>query len=144
MLLCSFIFILFCHYSSLYGWYCDANTGVGGNLVAIQASRISTFLHQRQKPSILPIDDNHVMRSPCSALCSTRPDAHIAQILFGMAVPAHILYLYVILLIQKSANDVTADFVIIYMCVALFEVISCHRTQAYGSARMYVCVRKQF
>jgi len=31
-------------------------TGVGGNLVAVQASRISTSLHQVSKPGLVPIN----------------------------------------------------------------------------------------
>lgn len=96
---------------------------MGGNLVAIQASRVSTFLHQRAKPGTLPVDDDRVVRSPCSALCGSRSDSHIARILFCMAIPAHVLYLYVITLIQKSTSNVTADFIIMYMFVALFEVM---------------------
>lgn len=30
------------------------SSGVGGNLVAVQASRLSTFLHQRGRPGKMP------------------------------------------------------------------------------------------
>jgi len=32
----------------------DKSIGVGGNLVAVQASRMSTYLHQTSKLGILP------------------------------------------------------------------------------------------
>ena len=113
--------------------------GVGGNLVAIQASRISTFLHQRHKPSVLPLDDDRIMRTPCVAFCGPKTDANIARILLCMAIPAHVLYLYVIILIQKS--QVTSYFIVMYMFVALFEVSSnnnSHNTQARQSIKRIV------
>ena len=42
-------------------------TGVGGNLVAVQASRLSTALHQISKPGTPPPDSV----SGCPNLCST-------------------------------------------------------------------------
>jgi len=95
--------------------------GVGGNLVAIQASRISTFLHQRHKSGVLPSDDGRIMRSPCSIFCGGKSDASIARILFGMAVPAHILYLYIIATIQKSS--LSPLFIATYLSIAFFEVL---------------------
>jgi solute carrier family 41 len=95
--------------------------GVGGNLVAIQASRISTYLHQRLKPGQLPHDDKNVFHSPCVTFCGRRSDANIARILFAMAVPAHLLYFYVIHMIQqKPPSPVFAS---IYLSIALFEVL---------------------
>jgi solute carrier family 41 len=94
--------------------------GVGGNLVAIQASRISTFLHMRQKEGELPKDDGKVFRSPCAVFFSSKQDASIARILFAMAIPAHLIYLYIIDLIQPT--HITLAFASTYLLIALFEV----------------------
>lgn len=49
-----------------------------------------------------------------------KSDANIARILFGMAVPAHVLYFYIITLIQTTS--ITFPFVAMYIFIALFEV----------------------
>ena len=46
---------------------CMLFLGVGGNLVAVQASRLSTALHQASRPGVLPEDAVH----GCPNLCST-------------------------------------------------------------------------
>ena len=50
-------------YNAIYLFY----PGVGGNLVAVQASRLSTALHQASRPGVLPEDAVH----GCPNLCST-------------------------------------------------------------------------
>ncbi len=50
---------------------CDAvSSGVGGNLVAVQASRLSTALHQASRPGELPDDAVHGCPNPCSTFFS--------------------------------------------------------------------------
>lgn len=46
-------------------------TGVGGNLVAIQTSRISTYLHMWSTPGVLPIWMKKFWPNPCSTFCSS-------------------------------------------------------------------------
>ena len=46
----------------IYKWF----TGVGGNLVAVQASRLSTALHQASRPGVLPEDAVHGCPNPCN------------------------------------------------------------------------------
>ncbi|XP_034724407.1 solute carrier family 41 member 3-like isoform X3 [Etheostoma cragini] len=48
--------------------------GVGGNLVAIQASRMSTYLHQWSVPGALPFVMGENCPGPCAALCSSGGD----------------------------------------------------------------------
>jgi len=47
------------------------STGVGGNLVAVQASRLSTALHQVSKPGTLPPGSVHGCPNLCSAFCDS-------------------------------------------------------------------------
>ena len=42
--------------------------GIGGNLVSVQASRISTLLHQTSLPGTLPAHAAQLCRTPCSVL----------------------------------------------------------------------------
>lgn len=46
-------------------------TGVGGNLVAIQTSRISTFLHMWSTPGVLPVQMKRFWPNPCLTFCSS-------------------------------------------------------------------------
>lgn len=46
-------------------------TGVGGNLVAIQASRMSTYLHSWSAPGALPSKMSGNCPRPCVTFCST-------------------------------------------------------------------------
>lgn len=46
-------------------------TGVGGNLVAIQASRISTYLHFWSVPGVLPFKMKEHWPNPCVTFFSS-------------------------------------------------------------------------
>ncbi|XP_028334817.1 solute carrier family 41 member 3 isoform X1 [Physeter macrocephalus] len=48
--------------------------GVGGNLVAIQTSRISTYLHLWSTPGILPLGMKERWPNPRSTFCSSAPE----------------------------------------------------------------------
>lgn len=88
--------------------------------MAIQASKISTFLHQRTKPGVLPMEDKKVFQSPCAAFFSSCPHAKIARILFFVAAPAQIIYFYIIILIKGQSASII--FSTIYLSAALFQV----------------------
>ncbi|XP_053074783.1 solute carrier family 41 member 3 isoform X4 [Acinonyx jubatus] len=45
--------------------------GVGGNLVAIQTSRISTYLHMWSTPGVLPLWMKQYWPNPCSTFCTS-------------------------------------------------------------------------
>ncbi|XP_045705805.1 solute carrier family 41 member 3 isoform X8 [Phyllostomus hastatus] len=45
--------------------------GVGGNLVAIQTSRISTYLHMWSTPGVLPLWMKKIWPNPCSTFCTS-------------------------------------------------------------------------
>lgn len=53
------------------GFLCFVLTGVGGNLVAIQASRISTFLHFWSMPGVLPYKMRQNWPNPCTTFFSS-------------------------------------------------------------------------
>lgn len=58
-----------------YRWFtgllCFVLIGVGGNLVAIQASRISTFLHFWSMPGVLPYKMRQNWPNPCTTFFSS-------------------------------------------------------------------------
>ncbi|KAI1301315.1 Solute carrier family 41 member 1 [Halotydeus destructor] len=97
--------------------------GVGGNLVAVQASRLSTFLHRQGKPGHMPLGYK-VFSSPVRAFFSKKDlNVKTARILFLMAFPAHLLYITVIRFIEGSDKvQVTLPFLAFYILFALMQV----------------------
>ncbi|CAH1153778.1 unnamed protein product [Phaedon cochleariae] len=97
--------------------------GVGGNLVAVQASRISTELHTFGQPGRLP-PHMQVCMSPCSAFCDKKETSHAgtAQMLMLMVIPGHLIFSYTISYLQAGHTSFTFIFMIIYLCAALLQV----------------------
>lgn len=98
--------------------------GVGGNLVAVQASRLSTSLHRLGKPGELPFNFK-IFSSPVEIFLSRRNDVNLttARLLLLMSVPAHLLYFFVIRAIEsENAAPVTAVFLGFYMLLAVLQV----------------------
>uniref|UniRef100_A0A8C5ADP5 Solute carrier family 41 member n=1 Tax=Gadus morhua TaxID=8049 RepID=A0A8C5ADP5_GADMO len=92
--------------------------GVGGNLVAIQASRISTYLHFWSIPGVL--GDGHV------TCCLTPPpgvNSRSARVLLMLVVPGHMVFLYSISLLQGAdAPPIGVTFTLCYLAAALLQV----------------------
>ncbi|PSN44967.1 Solute carrier family 41 member 2 [Blattella germanica] len=68
--------------------------GIGGNLVSIQSSRISTMLHRTSLPGIIP-PHTALCVSPWAALFKGLPHATTARILIAMDVTGQLLFLFV-------------------------------------------------
>ncbi|XP_058791348.1 solute carrier family 41 member 1-like isoform X2 [Phymastichus coffea] len=77
--------------------------GVGGNLVAVQASRISTSLHKQQNRSNVP--------------------EVTARVLLMMVVPGHLIFSYTISYLQAGHTSFTPIFMTVYLTAALLQVI---------------------
>merc|ERR1719397_1939431 len=101
--------------------------GVAGNLVGIQASRISTELHRTSKLGKLPKDlKKQNLRSPSitfltssSSLLSNNATA--ARALLFLVVPGHLLFNWFISLSQGSA-PISPLFMVCYLLAALLQV----------------------
>ncbi|XP_043934344.1 solute carrier family 41 member 3 isoform X2 [Protopterus annectens] len=96
--------------------------GVGGNLVAIQASRISTFLHYWSMPGVLPYKMRQAWPSPCNTFFTSGVNSKSARVLFLLVIPGHLLFLYTINLLQGGHTAITHTFVSFYLTAALFQV----------------------
>lgn len=96
--------------------------GVGGNLVAIQASRISTSLHQRTKLGILPTGDKNRCIDPFSAFFGKNPHVRTANLLLFMVIPGHYFFLMIIHILKYDSPDVPPLFYIFYPVAALVQV----------------------
>lgn len=96
--------------------------GVGGNLVAVQASRLSTYLHKRSKLGHFP-EGIECLISPYRAFIGSTINVRTARVLLMMSIPAHFLYLGVFRIIKGSEGfDMTFLFLFTYIIFAVFQV----------------------
>jgi len=94
--------------------------GVGGNLVAIQASRLSTYLHQQSQVGVLPENEGSVCVSPCAVFFGKGAHSKPARILLIMSIPTQILYFIIIVLIKGERT--TFLFALMYIIAAFTQV----------------------
>uniref|UniRef100_A0A667WMU1 Solute carrier family 41 member n=1 Tax=Myripristis murdjan TaxID=586833 RepID=A0A667WMU1_9TELE len=97
--------------------------GVGGNLVAIQASRISTYLHYWSVPGALPLRMAVNWIYPWATFCSADVNSKSGRVLLMLVVPGHLLFLYTIHLLQAGHTAMTPAFITLYLLAALFQVV---------------------
>ncbi|KAJ7999615.1 hypothetical protein DPEC_G00196240 [Dallia pectoralis] len=97
--------------------------GVGGNLVAIQASRISTYLHYWSVPGTMPARMAQPWPGPCPIFCSSGVNSKSARVLTSLVLPGHLLFLYIIHLLKGGHGALTPAFVCLYLCAALLQVL---------------------
>ncbi|XP_042112930.1 solute carrier family 41 member 1 isoform X4 [Ovis aries] len=96
--------------------------GVGGNLVAVQASRISTFLHMNGTPGENSEQAPRRCPSPCTTFFSPDVNSRSARVLFLLVVPGHLVFLYTISCMQGGHTTLTLIFIIFYMTAALLQI----------------------
>uniref|UniRef100_A0A8B9KD22 Solute carrier family 41 member n=1 Tax=Astyanax mexicanus TaxID=7994 RepID=A0A8B9KD22_ASTMX len=96
--------------------------GVGGNLVAIQASRISTYLHFWSIPGVLPYKMRQHWPNPCITFFSAGVNSKSARVLFLLVVPGHLVFLFAIKTLQGGHAAITLPFTCCYLCAALLQV----------------------
>ncbi|XP_049845629.1 solute carrier family 41 member 1-like [Schistocerca gregaria] len=97
--------------------------GVGGNLVAVQASRISTSLHRSSRLGKLPQHARTICLNPLEALCSRGGHARTARVLLMMVVPGHLIFTCTISYLQAGHTSITPIFVAVYLLAALLQVL---------------------
>lgn len=97
--------------------------GIGGNLVAVQASRISTELHSKSHLGKLP-GNTKVFISPWAAFCDSDKTSHAvtARMLMLMVVPGHLIFSYTISYLKAGHTSFTSVFMVVYLSAALLQV----------------------
>lgn len=94
--------------------------GVGGNIAAIQASRMSTFLHQSKKKSI----KIKYFLNPFGLFVRPGNNSRTARILLGLVVPCQMIFLMALCFIHDDKQSpLTLRFVIFYLLVSLLQVL---------------------
>ncbi|XP_037107330.1 solute carrier family 41 member 1 [Syngnathus acus] len=99
--------------------------GVGGNLVAVQASRISTYLHMNGIPmgDPNPTPRNRKCPTPCTAFFTSTVNSRSARVLFLLVAPGHLVFLYTINSLRGGHTTLTPVFITFYMGAALLQVM---------------------
>ncbi|XP_051839008.1 solute carrier family 41 member 3 isoform X1 [Antechinus flavipes] len=97
--------------------------GVGGNLVSIQASRISTYLHFWSSPGVLPHNMRSFFPNPCHIFCSSDINSVSSRVLLFLVIPGHLTFLYIIYLIEGENIKMHSLFVVFYLVAALSQVL---------------------
>ncbi|KAM9771966.1 solute carrier family 41 member 2 isoform X2 [Syngnathus typhle] len=102
--------------------YTPVINGIGGNLVAIQSSRISTFLHFHFAPGEVP-DEAKGCYYPCRTFFGTGANHRSAQVLLLLVIPGHLIFLYTIHLMKSGHTTLTPIFMSVYLATALLQVL---------------------
>ncbi|CAF4605172.1 unnamed protein product [Rotaria sp. Silwood1] len=100
--------------------------GVGGNLVAVQASRLSTALHQHGKPGEFK-DAAHYYASkicpnPYKVFFSKKSNSSTTRVLLFMAVPGHLTFVFIISKLATDHTRLSIIFIFFYLIAALIQV----------------------
>ncbi|XP_060724008.1 solute carrier family 41 member 1-like isoform X2 [Tachysurus vachellii] len=96
--------------------------GVGGNLVGIQASRISTYMHCICVPGDTSSHVKTHCPHPSMTFCSS-VNSRSARVLLMLVVPGHLLFLYTVQMLRGGHIAMTSAFVCCYLCAALLQVL---------------------
>lgn len=96
--------------------------GVGGNLVSIQASRLSTTLHMKSHLGDLP-ENTVIIISPLRLFYAKDSYAVTSRVLLALAVPGQIMFAIVIMFVRTSFPlPLASIFLLLYMAAALSQV----------------------
>jgi len=106
--------------------------GAGGNLVAIQASRMTTYLNKATNSlfGIFPPEEDAVCVLPCSALCggysscggdNNVQNASAARILLLLLIPGHVIFVITICFLE-SLGIPSPLFFLFYLLAAVCQV----------------------
>lgn len=103
--------------------YTPVINGIGGNLVAIQASRISTYLHLHSIPGELP-DEPKGCYYPCRTFFGPGVNNKSAQVLLLLVIPGHLIFLYTIHLMKSGHTSLTVIFIVVFLFAAVLQVFT--------------------
>ncbi|BFG01222.1 solute carrier family 41 member 3 [Drosophila madeirensis] len=95
--------------------------GIGGNLVSVQASKISTMLHQSSIIGIIP-PHTKIWEWPWKALFKGVPYAKTARILIAMSIPGNVLFIFAADYINMHTSTVSWVFMLSYLLASFIQV----------------------
>lgn len=96
--------------------------GVGGNLVAVQASRLSTLLHRNQQIGYLP-EGERVCLNPANMFLSTKPGFSITRLLMLIVIPGQILFYFFCIYVNSQTTEQSISFLLMYLIASQLLVV---------------------
>nr|XP_023017195.1 solute carrier family 41 member 1 isoform X2 [Leptinotarsa decemlineata] len=96
--------------------------GIGGNLVSVQASRISTLLHENSFKGVIPPQTKQWV-APWTALIKGVLPAKTARLLLLISIPGHAVFVYVADFIYNGVSTLTPVFILVYLLVGLVQLL---------------------
>ncbi|XP_056660696.1 solute carrier family 41 member 3 isoform X3 [Monodelphis domestica] len=97
--------------------------GVGGNLVSIQVSRISTYLYSWSTLGVLPYNMKSYWPNPCTTFCSSEINSVSARVLLLLVVPGQLIFLFIIHLKEGDEIGLNPLFVVMYLIGSFTQVL---------------------
>lgn len=98
--------------------------GVGGNLVAVFSSRLSTFLHGNYARGTLPDEFGTGCVKPCFLFCGAEnPQKRAANVMLLLVVPGQLIFLGTIAWMKAGHVEITLSFTLLYLFSSLLQVI---------------------
>ncbi|KAK2842016.1 hypothetical protein Q5P01_012216 [Channa striata] len=101
--------------------YAPVINGIGGNLVSIQSSRISTHLHLNHVPGETP-EHHRSCNSPCRTFFGSDPNCRSAQILLLLVIPGQLIFLYAIHLMKGGHTLPSPLLTVTFLTASLIQV----------------------
>ena len=96
--------------------------GVGGNLVAVQASRLSTLLHRNYPPGQLP-DNESVCMNPSHMFCSNQSGFLMTRLLMFIVIPGQLVFYFFCILVNTEKSDPSIPFLLLYITGSEIQVM---------------------
>ncbi|KAL6107076.1 slc41a2 [Pungitius sinensis] len=103
--------------------YAPVINGIGGNLVSIQSSRISTHLHLNFSPGEVP-EDRKGCYSPCRTFFGSGANHRSAQVLLLLVIPGQLIFLHVIHLMKGGQTLPSLLLTVAFLSASLIQVFS--------------------
>uniref|UniRef100_A0A671TSP3 Solute carrier family 41 member n=1 Tax=Sparus aurata TaxID=8175 RepID=A0A671TSP3_SPAAU len=103
--------------------YAPVINGIGGNLVSIQSSRISTNLHLYYPPGEVP-EDRRSCFNPCRTFFGSGANHRSAQVLLLLVIPGQLVFLHAIHLIKGGHTLPSPLLTVSFLSASLIQVFS--------------------
>ncbi|XP_069018811.1 solute carrier family 41 member 2 [Embiotoca jacksoni] len=103
--------------------YAPVINGIGGNLVSIQSSRISTNLHLNYSHGEVP-EGRRSCFNPCHTFFGTGANHRSAQVLLSLVIPGQLIFLHTIHLMKGGHTWPSPLFTVIFLSASLIQVFA--------------------
>ncbi|XP_007561431.1 solute carrier family 41 member 2 [Poecilia formosa] len=101
--------------------YAPVINGVGGNLVSVQASRISTHLHLNYSPGELPVGSRSCF-NPFQTFFGSGAHHRSAQVLLLLVLPGQLIFVHIIHVIKGGLTMPSLLFTVLFLSASLTQV----------------------